>query len=413
MKVQVLPTLLKILVLFEIFCHGILGFFISQELISVTYLFVGIAIPMLALAYFISFDQKDDRIDQKLDWTSIILIFALLILSFLYYGKLRLGEVPIDYKMADMLPIIRIMAARFLEGTDVYRLIPEIWDGTQPIYLPGFWLPFVISEIYQFDMRWISIFFFLCAVVIIIGTCLGRNKKLTNQIPILFIVFILICSVLTIDSSLITLTQEPISIFYYVLLCAGITAKNPIVTGIAGALCCLSRFIFLPWWIIFILFSTAFLSKKFVFRLATTSIVTFLAIVLFTNSWGQLHLYFDLPGHYLDSIIDNPGKYQSTIAESLGISKFFDLEVYPSLNALMTVCSIFIPLAGFTGYVLLKDKIDYAIFALIMLKLSLVFTLNLLLIPYSYLFYTSTFISLMILSVIPASTNNRMQLILQ
>ncbi|HEY4334753.1 MAG TPA: hypothetical protein VGM89_02620, partial [Puia sp.] len=54
-------------------------------------------------------------------------------------------EMPIDITNADMLPIIKVMGERFIAGqhSQVYDTIPWIWKGTQPIYLPAMWLPYV------------------------------------------------------------------------------------------------------------------------------------------------------------------------------------------------------------------------------------------------------------------------------
>jgi hypothetical protein len=82
---------------------------------------------------------------------------VLVVLAFLVYrlSKRTLGSIDINVAYADLLPVIQKKNQRFLEGQwhKVYDIIPDIWHGTQPVYLPAMWLSFAPAVLFGFDMR--------------------------------------------------------------------------------------------------------------------------------------------------------------------------------------------------------------------------------------------------------------------
>ena len=93
---------------------------------------------------------------------------------------------PLDYRNADMLPVIKIMNERFLHGEwkHVYDSIPGIWSESKPIYLPCMWLPFSPAVAFNFDVRWITVaaLFIVFAVLINAGSF---KKNLTYSLLLL------------------------------------------------------------------------------------------------------------------------------------------------------------------------------------------------------------------------------------
>lgn len=69
-------------------------------------------------------------------WSKYLLILPFSYLIYLYYPIAvdLMVKIPVDYKIADMLPIMEILCKRFMNQTGVYRIIPEIW---------GVWNPFI------------------------------------------------------------------------------------------------------------------------------------------------------------------------------------------------------------------------------------------------------------------------------
>ena len=100
------------------------------DLASLIYLILGLAIGCLMMS---ATKKKHIQIanSSSLLWRNIILLTGILMIG--AYAKDLFKEIPLDYKTADMLPIMQIMNERFLTGSDPYEIIPEIWGGMQPI----------------------------------------------------------------------------------------------------------------------------------------------------------------------------------------------------------------------------------------------------------------------------------------
>ena len=86
------------------------------------------------------------------------LFILILILAFIT-SRYWLDLIPLDPDFADMLPVMKVMNERFLHGEikHVYDPIPEIWNGTHPIYLPAMWLPYLFTVALHVDMRWTTV----------------------------------------------------------------------------------------------------------------------------------------------------------------------------------------------------------------------------------------------------------------
>jgi hypothetical protein len=110
------------------------------ELSTVVYFVSGIAIALLATA-LPQAKLSDSRLPDRKRYARMVYgkALVLVVLAFLVYrlSKRTLGSIDINVAYADMLPVIQKMNQRFLEGQwqKVYDIIPDIWHGTQPVYL--------------------------------------------------------------------------------------------------------------------------------------------------------------------------------------------------------------------------------------------------------------------------------------
>ncbi len=143
-------------------------------------------------------------------------------------------EMPIDITNADMLPIIKVMGDRFIAGqhSHIYDTIPWIWHGTQPIYLPAMWLPYVPAIAMGIDMRWIAIAGLLFAFFVFIS--LYRAGSIAPEItplPFLFpgvLAFLLFWWVVADNTpGIVSVAEEGTVIGYYVLLVLRWSPANP------------------------------------------------------------------------------------------------------------------------------------------------------------------------------------------
>ena len=204
------------------------------DLASISYLIIGLVIGYLMMSATKK-EHLQSANSSSLLWRNIILLTGILMLG--TYAKDLFIEIPLDYKTADMLPIMQIMNERFLTGSDPYDIISEIWGGMQPIYLPGLWLCYLPAIAFDFDMRWMSIIAIGISSVVIYSKTRVRPSISTGSLIPFILLLILIFSV---DPSLITMTQESIVILWYVSMIWALLNDRPLWFGLFSALSLMS-----------------------------------------------------------------------------------------------------------------------------------------------------------------------------
>jgi len=336
--------------------------------------------------------QKTDIVNKQI-LVKILVIAVLLPVSY-QLARQIMDENPLRYENADMLPIMKVMGQRFWKGEwgQVYQPIPEIWNGIKPIYLPAMWMPFSLSLIFDFDIRWITV----CGTWLSIILCVLSPWKKRWQ-TILFIGALLTLLTwfhLEEDNSVIALTEEGVVFFYYALLVAAIILVNPWLLGISVALCLLSRYSLVGWIPFAILF--LLVKKQYAFLLKTVSSASIVILLILILPFGvdpllyHLHLHDDYISHAARVWHDEPDTY----FETLGMAKFFGPSHIKLLHFILESGSFLIPLAFLF---LVKKKISAQPNILLAgLQLSLTFFYNFLDVPYMYLFYTPVIVSLVI-----------------
>jgi len=385
-----LCVLLFTLVMIEVAAHDIL-----LDL----YFFCGVLIGIVIL---MPITKSTSKTASNKNYRSRFLFMGGVILMFVLALPLvaSLFEAhPIDYKIADMLPIMKIMTERFLSGTNPYEVIPEIWGGMQPIYLPSMWLPFVSADVTGIDMRWVTYFFICigCLSLVILGRSYSNSNYWTNitLIPLALLLY----SIVKVDVRLLVHSEEGIVIAYYLLLAAGLYYRSFTTIVIALALCMMSRYSLAVWALMFVIYVYYYHTKSRALRLVLYS--GGLALFLLVISRGILHIdvFASLSGDYLRDIRlpEHKWKFLPTINQSLGFAKFFKYEDLPMLHTLFLSLVIVIPFTCLLIYHKLRERINQRFFNLASLKLSLVFFYSFLILPVQYLFYTSTFLSIAIL----------------
>lgn len=308
-------------------------------------------------------------------------------------------KIPIDPKTADMIPILSVMAERYISGQNVYAFI-QVSDPMYPIYLPMLWIPFMVSSAFKFDPRWL-IEVFLSAGIILTLYATPKKKLRPGQLLVLIPLFMLVWGITNKEITLITMTQEGIVIAYYMFFALVLIRfhRNPYLTSTAITLCLLSRFTLLFFFGFYLLFLWKYEDKKLAYKiLGLTSIMVVLIMTIFQAIF-HLDIFLGLSANYMDAVMTKKEKYVDVIKYSMGIAKFFKYENLSVLHTLHLVFQI-IPLAGaFVYFHYAKPRINRQLFALCIAKLSLVFFFNLLILPYTYLFYTSMLYSIVIFYV--------------
>jgi hypothetical protein len=297
-----------------------------------------------------------------------------------------------------MLPIMKIMAERFVNGENPYQKINEIWGGMEPIYLPAMWLWYSLSIILKIDLRWINIIFMLLGLFLFL---IKKNNKVSiYDFLLLFLVsFFLIESLNYKNQDWFILTEEPLVAGYYLLLAYALKECKPIMIGIIISLCLLSRYVLLFWLFAYLFY--AMYDIKYVKKIIVTVVVLCISLFILTQAYSHVDVFIKTPNGYLSFILTEQGKgvYDTTIKNSLGLAKFFKLENLFFLHYLSMFCIFLIPFIFF----LFKKSISgislINIYSIAVLKLCLVFFFNLLIIPEHYLFITPTLYTVALLSI--------------
>ena len=367
---------------------------------SIIYFVAGIGIAVLLL-YFPDAKllprQKLNLHSSLFYYKSAFLIVLAVIIS--YLSKYWLDAVAIDIHNADMLPVINVMNKRFVSGQwkHVYDTIPEIWDGIRPIYLPAMWMPFSVSVIFNFDIRWVtagcllfvfSVYFFILRP--------GNNRFFSFCTSI--IAFMLFWWLMTENDlhGFISVSEEGVVAVYYVMLVLALLSENIFFTGVATSLCMLSRYALIGWIPAFLLYLLFHRKKLFIFII--TGLIFFFGLFILPFGLAAFIRAVYLPEKYVEftKLVwkDSPEVFPG----SAGFAKFFGPDRIQLLHLTLIVSTFLAPFL-FTLYCFFKRK-KHAIsnIPLATLKISVVFFYSFIDVPYLYLFYTSSFVSLIIVA---------------
>jgi hypothetical protein len=403
MNDKLLKKVLTAAFLIETFCVTYaFNFPVLTPVTTIIYFLSGLLIASMILFLPDATSQAGVRIQLFRFNGFKILTMGIMGLLMIHFASNCFSDNPILTKEADMLPVMKEMAQRFINGhwKEVYNTISQIWGGMKPIYLPAMWLPFALPTALQADIRWITVgalFISFSSFILI----LSPGKKNPLSLFLILSAFALFWWLFTQeDSGLLTYTEEGVVIAYYVLLVLALLRGNYWLIGIVISLCALSRYSFIGW--IPALFVLLLLQKQYLNmgKLVLCGIGCFLLLVILPFGWSVISNTLLLPGEYIHFAArlwhDNPIIFYS----SLGFSKFFGPERIALQHHLLISLSFTIP----TLFVLLcwwlkvKRNKNINNISLAALKISIVLFYCFIDVPYIYLFYTSSFVSLILVT---------------
>ncbi len=334
-------------------------------------------------------------------WIKSGLTAGMLFLAYIT-SRYWFDRIPIDPDYADMLPMINVMNERFLNGhwKQVYDPIVEIWNGKRPVYLPAMWLPYSGALLLKLDMRWVTVL----ALLLSFGGFLFilRIRKNTFYPYLLMAVAgMLFWWIFSRDDvhGVISLSEEGPVILYYVLLCIAIVSGNVYFIAIAASLCLLSRYSMIGWVIPYLLFLISRKNYKKLTTFSLTGILFFLLFFLFPFGMVPVRQLFHLPSTYVSFASRVWADTPEVFSLNLGFAKFFGPYRTALLHETLLLCSFGVPIL-FMLICLLQKKRSLNNINLATLKLSLIMFYQFIDVPYGYLFYTSSFVSLVIAGII-------------
>ena len=256
MSYRIAVIILFLLCIVEIFCMKAWLQPEGNEWVSVLYILAGIGISAISVIKVKKIDLQSSRL--------YFLISSALLLGCLFYGiklsSTALAKFEITHQIADMIPVIQVMNERFISGSPIYTIIPEIHGGMTPIYLPAMWLPFSVAVIFDFDLRWITVAFILIGSILVY---LSEFNQKRNIFSLLWIILLYLLFRLTFveEDRIITMTEEGVVVGYYLFLVFALQRKNAVLIGLALSLCLLSRYALVFWVPVFLIF-LVFENKK-------------------------------------------------------------------------------------------------------------------------------------------------------
>ena len=331
-----------------------------------------------------------------------LIIVGLMGLAMYTLCRYWFDEIPLDINYADMLPIIKVMDQRFVAGhwTHIYDTIPSIWNGIQPIYLPSMWQPFVLAVVLDIDMRWITV----AGLLLSFGIFVFLYRPDVRQYSSFFmgvLAFILFWWLLADNTSgVITVSEEGVVIAYYALLVLALASGNSILCGIAVSLCMLSRYALVGWIPAYLLYLLLVKKQRQLLFFCITGLACLLLLFVFPVGWPTFIRLLQLPGNYIKfaGIVwqDSPDVFTTGI----GFAGAFGPGRVVLLHGLLIGLSFTVPTLFIVICYWLGKKKKMANIPLAALKISLVVFYCFIDVPYQYLFYTSSFVSLIALALL-------------
>jgi hypothetical protein len=333
-----------------------------------------------------------------------VVVLALLALALYSWCVYWFDEMPIDVTNADMLPIIRVMGDRFITGmrSHVYDPIPTIWHGVQPIYLPAMWLPYVPAIWMGIDIRWIAVagLLFAFGAFIFLYRPTGSRRSFLLGVMAFLLFWWLVADN---TPGIVSVSEEGVVIGYYAFLVLALLSGKPWLTGIAISLCVLSRYSFAGWVPAYIVWLILEKRGKQLTIISLTGILCFVLLFLVPVGWVTVERLAGLPRDYIAFAgrvwKDSPDVFST----APGMAWFFGRNGTAILHRLLILFSFAAPVI-FTVYAVRRRRSNIPLAAL---KLSLVIFYCFIDVPYLYLFYTSSAVSLIVLALVVGDGERR------
>jgi hypothetical protein len=391
---RIVSVVLVALVVIEALCLGTWFKRYDRATLAIVYLVSGLLMSGLVL---FKYDRPTGQRSVYRWWMLAFGVFWLAMQA-LALARPLLAQIPVTPEMADMLPVIQTMGQRWLNGGQVYAVIPEIWGGMLPIYLPAMWMPFLPGVMAGFDPRWTTLVFMIAALVLPLLVCPPRYRLSWAHLLVLVPAYYLWQQFLVEDNRIVAMCEEGVVVGWYALLAWALWRGESRFIGVAIALCALSRYSFIGWLPAYFIWVWLFDGREKAIKTAIAATVTGVVLMVASQAIFHLSIFLELPGRYVFAIFNEWYKVESVVQEGLGLARFFPTQSgLVGLSKVQQILTFGVPLLLVLAFWRWRDRLDAAFFPIALLKISLVVFYNLLFFPWQYLFFTSSFVSLALL----------------
>jgi hypothetical protein len=400
---------------FLTFFRGIAGIYISPMVLFVLSLFIGV-FPMVLLIKNKDRNYPVNKIltDFRLKWIISLTAFVagitvlIIVLAPVFTNNIAYSE------NNDIIPVIKIMNQRFLQGVFPYQPIDFSGHTVFCPYMPLQWMPFMISEVLKMDYRWLAFIVWVISIVIYHFSLTRRKYPLFYFILLSLLPYITLLIYIRYVPEAFENSIELLITGYYIFLALSIFSASVFNKTTSLIMTLLSRFsdvLWVPFYIILLFFKE---NKK---KALTISIITLFAIILIyiLPFVGNDRNIFQKSQRYRTQItiekwkaydINKPEETKINLYNGVGFAGYFyslfNGDIKHKVRGLQKHHLIFSILSIlFLGIIFLifHELIDYKIFLLLGLKIHFAFFYNFIQVPYMYLFLVPVFLSLIVLMV--------------
>jgi hypothetical protein len=373
--------------------------YVGPQASSISFMAAGFVMSA-ALLFLPAIRPRPTVLQSREPW-AIVAVACGMVISYQLSARI-MDASPLDYRDADMLPIMQAMARRFLAGdwASVYDVIPGIWSGIQPIYLPLLWMPFAAAEVFHFDPRWVTvsgIWVAACVAIVFIDL----RKGLLGWLLLCLLYLVMHHLHMEPSNNVIRLTEEGVIYAWYALLAWALFSRNDLFLSLALSCCLLSRFSLAGAVPAMLLYRA--LQGRWRSLLVTASIPSLLcAFMLLAFGIRTLMPFTSLPAKYIGHAQWVWRTHPEYMTEGLGLAKFFGPGRVALQHSLLTWSAIILPssaaLAVWMFGRLRRKPLENVDAALV--TLALTFFHAFVPVTYDYLFFTPVFFGLAVAAIV-------------
>jgi hypothetical protein len=393
---SVWTLVLFFLVFIEVLCMVDLPIKYDKTAVSLLNFGVGLAIGIVVL-----FKTERPAVQHADTWPRWLLWLGAVALTWVTYhnSHILFGKVAVDYRISDVIPIMDTMARRWLNGQNVYAIIPEIWGGMQPIYLPTMWLPYIASVWGGFDARWVVMAGTVIAVVVPMLWLPRGHRQSWWSVLVIPAAAALFWQFLELDTRYVTMCDEGVVVAWYCLLGWALWRGEPILIGAMITASILSRLSIIGWLPAYMVWVFFYENRQKAIKIALSGGILGLILLVVTQALWSWKVFAALPGRYMEAVMGSEfEKLQGAIQEGLGIAKMLPQSAFPTLDMANKAATFGVPILLVLLYARFRDRFDARWYPIGMLKIGLVCFFNLLIIPIHTMFYVSAFLSVAMLA---------------
>lgn len=315
-----------------------------------------------------------------------------------------IGSLPVKPQYSDVIPQVQVLCRRALAGEFPYKPITEFGYTMTANYLPTQWIPYLPAEIFKFDPRYISLGIFILSYGIFSLKIIKSAVHIAFKVALLALPVVLISSIHDHDNEILVVTVELLIMSYYLILGVSLTSNSRLFQAIGVILCLMSRFSLLFWLPLFgfMLWTKDGLrpTLKFCAGIFLSCLALYgFFLIIDPNIFFKAQVYYD----YVAADIWAQKNHPTPLWNGLGFALLFAEKGSDAVTAVASFKKIMLVVTPSVSLILgcfwwrFKDKMDFPLFAVCGLKISLTVFYALIHIPYSYLYVTPLVVSLIVL----------------